>query len=62
MGCYTNAVQKNFRLGFVLFIVSEIMFFFSFFWAYFHNALSPSIWDGATRPPQGIVHFFVNEN
>jgi cytochrome c oxidase subunit 3 len=31
MGVYTLAVQKNLRLGMVLFIVSEIMFFFSLF-------------------------------
>jgi cytochrome c oxidase subunit 3 len=31
MGVYTLSVQKNIKLGFMLFIVSEIMFFFSFF-------------------------------
>ncbi|HXT82982.1 MAG TPA: cytochrome c oxidase subunit 3 [Verrucomicrobiae bacterium] len=30
-GHHTFAVQKGLRLGFVLFIVSEIIFFFSFF-------------------------------
>jgi hypothetical protein len=30
-GQHTLAVQKNLRLGMVLFIVSEVMFFFSFF-------------------------------
>lgn len=34
---------RGLRLGFILFIVSEVMFFFSFFWAYFHSSLSPNI-------------------
>jgi heme/copper-type cytochrome/quinol oxidase subunit 3 len=25
----------------VLFIVSEVMLFFAFFWAYFHSSLNP---------------------
>ena len=28
-------VQRGLRLGMILFIVSEIMFFFAFFWAFF---------------------------
>jgi len=36
----------------VLFIVSEIMFFFSFFWAFFHFSLAPSIWIGGVWPPK----------
>jgi len=31
MGYHTFDVQKNLRLGFILFIVSEVMFFSSFF-------------------------------
>lgn len=46
-GHHTQAVQKGLRLGFILFIVSEIMFFFGFFWAFFHSSVSPSIWIGA---------------
>jgi heme/copper-type cytochrome/quinol oxidase subunit 3 len=38
----------------VLFIISEIMFFFGFFWAFFHSALIPSIFIGAVWPPIGI--------
>ena len=36
----TFVVQRGLRLGMVLFIVSEIMFFFAFFWAFFHSSLS----------------------
>jgi heme/copper-type cytochrome/quinol oxidase subunit 3 len=34
---HSIVVQKGLRLGMVLFIVSEIMFFFAFFWAFFHE-------------------------
>jgi heme/copper-type cytochrome/quinol oxidase subunit 3 len=39
----------------LLFIISETMFFFSFFFAYFYYSLSPSIWIGGIWPPKGIV-------
>jgi len=42
-GFHTKAVLRGLKLGFILFIVSEVMFFFSFFWAFFHFALAPSI-------------------
>jgi len=32
---HTFPVQRGMRLGMILFIVSEIMFFFAFFWAFF---------------------------
>jgi cytochrome c oxidase subunit 3 len=41
--------------GFILFIVSEIMLFFGFFWAFFHSSLCPSILIGAEFPPVGIT-------
>jgi cytochrome c oxidase subunit 3 len=45
------------RWGIILFIASEVMFFFSFFWAFFHSSLSPTPEIGATWPPAGIVPF-----
>ena len=30
-GVHTSVVQKGMRLGMVLFIISEVMFFFTFF-------------------------------
>lgn len=53
-GFHTVMVQKGLRYGMMLFIVSEVMFFFSFFWAFFHNSLAPSIWIGCQWPPLGI--------
>ena len=32
---HTFPVQRGIRLGMILFIVSEVMFFFAFFWAFF---------------------------
>lgn len=54
LGYHTSAVVKGLKLGMVLFIVSEVMFFFSFFWAFFHASLSPSIVLGSVWPPIGI--------
>ncbi len=51
---HTTRVLKGLRLGFLLFILSEIMFFFGFFWAYLHNALVPSIALGCVWPPFGL--------
>lgn len=61
MGFHTKIVQKGLKIGFILFLVSEIMFFFCLFWAYFHSSLNPSIWIGGIWPPEGIIHFYVNE-
>lgn len=43
LGNHTIRVQYGLRLGMLLFIVSEIMFFVSFFWAFFHASISPSV-------------------
>lgn len=53
-GQHTVIVQKGLRLGFALFIISEVMFFFSVFWAFFHSSLSPAIELGAIWPPIGL--------
>jgi len=54
-GKHTTKVQLNLRFGFALFIFSEVMFFFGFFWAFFHSSLSPAIEIGAVWPPANIV-------
>jgi cytochrome c oxidase subunit 3 len=53
-GHHTLEVQTNLRLGMILFIVSEVMFFFSFFWTFFHSSLSPAIQIGGIWPPLEI--------
>lgn len=51
---HSVAVQKGLRLGMVLFIVSEIMFFFAFFWAFFHSSIAPAHSIGGVWPPKAI--------
>nr|AOY34885.1 cytochrome c oxidase subunit III [Clithon retropictum] len=53
-GFHTGKVSKGLRWGMVLFIVSEVCFFFAFFWAYFHSSLAPSPELGSCWPPVGI--------
>jgi len=48
---FTPLIQRNIKLGMIIFIISEIFFFFSFFWAFFHSSLSPSIFIGGVWPP-----------
>jgi len=53
-GHHTKLVQLGLRYGMVLFIISEILFFVAFFWAFFHSSLSPTIEIGTIWPPYGI--------
>ena len=54
LGNHTSAVQKGLNVGFILFIISEALFFMSIFWAYFHSNLKPGIELGGEWPPMGI--------
>nr|UFI48270.1 cytochrome c oxidase subunit 3 [Gymnosoma dolycoridis] len=56
-GLHTNMVTTGLRWGMILFILSEVLFFVSFFWAFFHSSLSPSIELGSMWPPMGIDPF-----
>lgn len=56
-GLHSWVVQFNMRWGIALFIVSEVIFFFSFFWAYFHVRLSPTLEVGLIWPPTNISTF-----
>lgn len=53
-GYHTSAVRQGLRYGFILFIVSEIIFFLSVFWAFLHLASIPSVHIGGVWPPLGI--------
>nr|YP_003495123.1 cytochrome c oxidase subunit III [Platevindex mortoni]ADD37178.1 cytochrome c oxidase subunit III [Platevindex mortoni]UZH97750.1 cytochrome c oxidase subunit 3 [Platevindex mortoni] len=54
-GFHGSYVASGLKMGVGLFIVSEVCFFFAFFWAYFHSSLSPTIEIGANWPPVGIT-------
>nr|YP_010478418.1 cytochrome c oxidase subunit III [Nesophrosyne sp. 246 GMB-2012]UVI59862.1 cytochrome c oxidase subunit III [Nesophrosyne sp. 246 GMB-2012] len=56
-GLHTKKVTKSMKWGMMLFIASEVLFFSSFFWAFFHSSLSPAIEMGMQWPPLGITSF-----
>jgi len=54
-GHHTSYVRTGLRMGMALFIASEVMLFFAFFWAFFHSSLNPVVELGQVWPPKGIV-------
>nr|YP_009671884.1 cytochrome c oxidase subunit III [Axianassa australis]QCX31744.1 cytochrome c oxidase subunit 3 [Axianassa australis] len=56
-GLHTSTVVNGLRWGMILFILSEVLFFFSFFWAFFHSSLAPAVEIGMCWPPKGIQPF-----
>nr|AML25661.1 cytochrome c oxidase subunit III [Scolytinae sp. BMNH 1274712] len=56
-GLHTFTVVMGLRWGMILFITSEVFFFISFFWSFFHSSLSPTMQLGLNWPPQGIYVF-----
>lgn len=56
-GLQVKIVELGLRWGILLFIVSEVFFFVSFFWAFFHRRLAPDPQIGSVWPPTGIQVF-----
>nr|YP_009164250.1 cytochrome c oxidase subunit III [Taeniogonalos taihorina]AIE11788.1 cytochrome c oxidase subunit III [Taeniogonalos taihorina] len=56
-GEHTSYIVKMMKFGMILFIMSELLFFISFFWSYFHFYLAPSMDIGMMWPPEGIKMF-----
>nr|YP_010127465.1 cytochrome c oxidase subunit III [Sabella spallanzanii]QPO99961.1 cytochrome c oxidase subunit 3 [Sabella spallanzanii]UJM44183.1 cytochrome c oxidase subunit 3 [Sabella spallanzanii]UYP50927.1 cytochrome c oxidase subunit 3 [Sabella spallanzanii] len=54
MGEHSKVVVSGLKIGMVLFILSEVMFFFGFFWAFFHASLAPAVELGCAWPPVGL--------
>nr|NP_008128.1 cytochrome c oxidase subunit III [Paracentrotus lividus]AAA68140.1 cytochrome c oxidase subunit III [Paracentrotus lividus] len=54
-GSHTAIVENGLRYPMILFITSEVCFFFAFFWAFFHSSLAPAVEIGVTWPPSGIT-------
>jgi cytochrome c oxidase subunit 3 len=54
-GQHTNSVQAGLKMGMILFIASEVMFFVAFFWAFFHSSFNPSPAIGGVWPPAFIA-------
>jgi cytochrome c oxidase subunit 3 len=53
-GNHTSYVRRGLAGGMILFIVSELMLFITFFWGFFHASLSPVPELGSVWPPVGI--------
>nr|UZT67430.1 cytochrome c oxidase subunit 3 [Aegilips sp. ZJUH 20220002] len=53
-GMHTKIIITLMKTGMLMFIISEVFFFISLFWSYFHSALSPNIEIGTMWPPQNI--------
>ncbi len=51
---HSAPVKTGLRVGVILFIVSEVMFFFAFFWAFFHSSLPILNLVAGPWPPEGI--------
>ncbi|WP_289080895.1 cytochrome c oxidase subunit 3 [uncultured Sulfitobacter sp.] len=61
VGDHTNVVRIGLRYGFILFIMSEVMFFVAWFWTFFKHAMYPmgemSPMRDGVWPPEGIETF-----
>lgn len=53
-GNHTFKVLNLLKFGLILFIISEIIFFLSFFWTFFHSSFNPTIELGNSWPSWGI--------
>jgi cytochrome c oxidase subunit 3 len=54
-GQHTASVQWGLKTGMILFIVSEVMFFFGIFWSFFHSSFNPSVSIGGVWPPAFLI-------
>lgn len=57
---FSNPIDKTIRFCMILFIFSEVRFFFSFFLSFFYLSLSPSRALGGVWPPIGLTFSVVD--
>lgn len=57
LGYHSFDLEKGIKIRIILFISSEVFFFFSFFWSYFHFFLRPGLEGSFSWPPIGLVSF-----
>jgi len=57
---HTDKIRENLRLGMIFFILSEVMFFFGFFWAFFHSSLIPSVELLCEWPPVDLQNHIID--
>ena len=54
-GYHSFEVRDGLKLGIILFIFREVLFFFAWFWGFFHRSLVPSEELGVIWPPFSVV-------
>lgn len=59
IGYHTHKLEVRLRVAILLFILSEVFFFVSFFWAFYDASLSPTVELGLSWPPKGILPLSV---
>lgn len=59
LGYHTHKLEVRLRIRIILFILSEVFFFVSFFWAFYDAALAPTLEIGIVWPPKGIAPLSV---
>jgi len=59
IGYHTHKLEFRLRIRILLFILSEVCFFFSFFWAFYDASIAPTIDIGIIWPPKGIIPLSV---
>lgn len=56
-GYHNYEVTVGFKLGMIIFILSECFFFLGMFWGYLHLAEAPALELGGVWPSEGVVPF-----
>nr|AKM70187.1 cytochrome oxidase subunit III [Chaitophorus saliniger] len=56
-GNHNFYIMNLIKFSMILFIISEMFLFISFFWNFLHNSLAPSIELGLNWPPKNILFF-----
>nr|AKM70241.1 cytochrome oxidase subunit III [Adelges laricis] len=56
-GNHNFYIMNLIKFSMILFIISELFLFISFFWNFLHNSLAPSIELGLNWPPKNIIFF-----
>lgn len=59
LGYHTHKLEVSLRVAMLLFILSEVFFFVSFFWAFYDASMAPTVELGLTWPPKGILPLSV---
>lgn len=59
LGYHTHKLEVRLRISILLFILSEVFFFVSFFWAFYDSSLAPTVELGIVWPPKGIMPLSV---